>query len=175
MVKSNGEGRKIIIRQFKFILIVITVLLLAACSENSSKIKDDIEYFSSKEKALGHFIENENIKGEIELITTTKDEKLLVTQWSKNIYFVGELKKDYEGFYAVKISASVNMKKVASWELNTIDGNEYTIFFEKTKEKTNFIPLSKDDYYVSIVEGHKLGENPLTLTNAIQDFETVKE
>lgn len=78
-------------------------------------------------------------------------------------------------FYAVKISASVDMKKDVSWELITIDDNKYTIFLKKIKEEPNSIHLSNDDYYVSIVEGHKLSENPLTLTNAIQDFETVKE
>lgn len=168
---------EVTIRQFKSILIVITVLLVTACSESeiSSKTKESIEYFTSKEKALEHYIENENVKGNIDLIKTTKDEELLVTQWSENNYFVGELKKDNEGFYAVRISAYVHMEIGASWELITIDGTEYTIFFNKDKENSNFIPLSNKEYYVAVVEGHKLSENKLTLTNAILDIEDARE
>ena len=88
MVISNGKGG-FTIRQLTSIL-MITILLLAACSENSSKYTDEIQYFSSIDKALENFIEVEKIYGEIELITTTKNDKLLVTQRRKNTYFVGE-------------------------------------------------------------------------------------
>ena len=146
MVIYNGKGG-FTIRQLTSIL-MITILLLAACSENSTNYTDEIKYFSSIDKALENFIEVEKIYGEIELITTTKNDKLLVTQRRKNTYFVGELKKDDKGFYAVKISASAEMVKGASWEFNTIDGNEYTISFEKFTDEPNFRPLSNGKYYV---------------------------
>jgi hypothetical protein len=43
----------------------------------------------------------------------------------------------------------------SSWDLITMDGNKYTIFWGKTKEELNSIHLSNDEYYVTIVEGHK--------------------
>ena len=72
---------------------MITILLLAACSENSSKYSDEIKHFSSIDNALENFIEVQKINGEIELITTSKNDKLLVTQRIENTYFVGELKE----------------------------------------------------------------------------------
>ena len=75
----------------------------------------------------------------------------------------------------MKISASAEMVKGASWEFNTIDGNEYTISFEKFTDEPNFIPLSNGKYYVSIIEGDKLSENSMTLTNAIKEIKTVKK
>jgi hypothetical protein len=148
---------------------VISVIFITACIEEISNSKDDIEYYKTKADTLENYY-----TGSFELIKTTKNETLLVTKLGENTYYVGELKKSAKGFYTAKISASVRMETGASWELITIDGNEYTIFFEKTSKGPIFIPLSSNDYYVSIVEGHKLGENPLTLTNAIQDFETIK-
>ncbi|WP_152608283.1 hypothetical protein [Halalkalibacter okhensis] len=150
-------------------------MLIVGCSESSSNIKDEITHFSTQEETLEHFIENENIRGNIDLVTTTKNELLLVTQWRENIYFVGELKADDDGFYAFKISASVHMEIGAAWELITMDGNEYTIFFEKTNEKPNFIELSNEEYFISIVEGHTLNKNSINVTNGIKEVDTIKE
>jgi uncharacterized protein (DUF736 family) len=150
-------------------------MLIVGCSESSSNIKDEIRHFSTQEETLEHFIEKENIRGNIDLVTTTKNELLLVTQSSENIYFVGELKEDDEGFHASKISASVHMEIGAAWELITMDGNEYTIFLEKTNEKPNFISLSNEEYFISIVEGHTLNKNSINVTNAIKEVDTIKE
>ena len=147
----------------------ITILLIAACSDSSN-----IEHFSSKEKALENFIGDENIKGNIDLITTTKTEKILVTQQSENIYFVGEFKEDEEEFYAVRISDNVQMETGASWELITMDGNEYTIFFKKTTVEPYFIQLSNEEYYISVVDGH-MSDEKSALTNVIEGVEIVKK
>lgn len=151
---------------------MILLLLTGSCSEKFKK--DDIEYFSTQEEALEHFIDNENIKGHIDLITTKKHELLLVTESSQNTYFVGELKEDSEGVYAVRISDSVLMEIGASWELITVDRNEYTIFFEKTNEKPYLIKLSNDEYFISIVEGHTISDKSLSLTDAIKEVGTIK-
>ena len=148
----------------------IVILFLSACNE-----KDNIDHFSSKEEALEHFVQNENIKGNIDLITTTKDEKLLVTQSSGNTYFVGELVKDKKGYYAKRISDNVEMTIGGSWKLETKDKNEYTIFFEKNKEDLNYIQFSNGEYDISLVDGHTIRENSLTLTSAIKEVETIKD
>ena len=67
------------------------------------------------------------------------------------------------------------MIKGASWEFNTIDGNQYTVFFEKYSTDPNFIPLSNGEYYVSIVEGKKAGENLFDFTNVVKEIKTVKK
>jgi len=152
------------------ILMVISIFFKSACSE-----KGNIDHFSSKEETLEHFVQNENIKGNIDLIKTTKDENLLVIQSSGNTYFVGELVEAKEGYYAQRISANVEMKIGASWELNTMDKNEYTIFFEKNKEDANYIQFSNGEYDFSLVEGHAISENALALTSAIKEVEIVKD
>ncbi|KGP71032.1 hypothetical protein [Pontibacillus yanchengensis] len=155
-------------------MFVITLLIIGGCSENSSKIKDKIKHFPSKHEALEYFIKDENIRGNIDLVTTTKSDQLLVIQWRENIYFVGELNEDDKGYYTGKISANVHMKIGGAWELNTMDGNEYTIFFDKTNEKTNSIKLSNEEYFISIEEGHTLSNNSLNGTTAIDEVDTIK-
>ena len=68
------------------------------------------EHFSSKEEALDYFIEKEDIKGNIDLIITARDEKLLAVQSREDIYFVGELVEHKEGYYAKRISDNVVMR-----------------------------------------------------------------
>lgn len=158
------------IRQFMVILMVIAIFFISACSE-----KSNIDRFSSKEETLEHFVQNENIKGNIDLITTTNDEKLLVTQSSGNTYFVGELVEDKEGYYAKRISDNVEMTIGGGWELNTMNKNEYTIFFEKNKEDSNYIQFSNGEYVIFLVEGHTISKNALALTSVIKEVETVKD
>lgn len=162
------------IKTIKFSLFVVIFLLIGGCSESSLNFNEDIEHFSTEDEALEHFIENERIKGNVDLVTTTKSESLLVTQSSQNTYFVGELMKDDEGVFATRISAKVHMEVGAAWELITIGGNKYTIFFEKDNEKPYLINLSNGDYYISIVEGHTLSKDPLNVTNAIKEIVAIK-
>jgi hypothetical protein len=151
-------------------LVVIAIFFISACSE-----KDDIDYFSTKEEALKQFVQNENVEGNIDLIIATNDERLLVTESREHTYFIGELIEDKEGYYTKRISANVEMTIGGSWELNTTNKNEYTIFFEKDREYSNGIPFSNGEYVISLVEGHKISENGLALTNAIKEVETVKD
>ncbi|WP_191697565.1 hypothetical protein [Psychrobacillus faecigallinarum] len=170
LLKNQLVKVEIIIRQLIVILMVIAVFFISACNE-----KDNIDHFSSKEETMEHFVQNENIKGNIDLITTTNDESLLVVQSSGNTYFVGELVEDKEGYYAKRISDNVEMTIGASWELNTMDKNEYTIFFEKNKEDANYIQFSNGEYDISLVEGHTIRENTFALTSAIKEVEIVKD
>jgi hypothetical protein len=133
--------------KLKVVLVVLAVFLLTACSTNASKTQDNIEHFSSKDKAIQNYIKNESFTGSIDLITTTKGDKLLVTQESSNSYFVGELKKDDKGFYAATISPGTKLSTEATgWELNTLDGNKYTIYFDRTNVNSNFISLSNGEF-----------------------------
>ncbi|MFB4473214.1 hypothetical protein [Virgibacillus sp. SK37] len=150
-------------------LMVITIFVLSACSEENS------DHYSSQEEALDYFIKDENIEGNIDLITTAKDEQLLVVQSSENTYFVGELVEDKEGYYASRISDNVSMTVGASWEINTRDKNKYTIFFEKNKEDSNYIQLSNGEYDISLVEGHTISEDVPILKSAIKEVKVVKE
>ena len=145
------------------------LLLLSACS------KDNINYFPSKEATLEEFIQGEGIKGNIDLITTTNDEELLVIQQDKNSYFVGELLEDKKGFAANRISDNVVMELGGSWELKTIANHKYTIYFEKEQENQNFFPLSNGDYYISIVEGHQVIKEDPIFTNSIKDIKAIKD
>jgi hypothetical protein len=149
---------------------IIVIIFISACTE-----QDDIVHFSSKGETLEHFIQNEDIKGNIDLITTTKEEKLLVVQASGSSYFIGELVEDKEGYFIKRISDNVEMEIGGSWELKTMDKNEYTIFLEKDKEDVNYIEFSNGEYSVSLVEGHTITGDDLALTSAIKEVETVKE
>ncbi|MDR7240575.1 hypothetical protein [Neobacillus drentensis] len=168
------KGEKII-NKFKVILAVFTVFLLAACNATTSKTKVKIEHFSSKEKAFQHYIKNENVAGSIDLITTLQGDKLLVTQERTNIYFVGELKKDDNGFYAEKITSGAQLTTETGWELNTLNGNKYTIYFNKTSDEPNYVSISNGEYFVSILEGHTLSEDTSNTKNAIKNVENVKK
>jgi hypothetical protein len=168
------RGEKII-KKFKASLAVLTIFLLVACNTTTSKSKDKIEHFSSKEKAFQHYIKIENVAGSIDLITTLQGDKLLVTQESTNIYFVGELKKEANGFFAEKITPGFQLTAETVFELNTMNGNKYTIYFKKTKDEPNYVSVSNGEYFVSILEGHTLSEDKLTAKNVINDVENVKK
>lgn len=160
----------IIIKQISVILAVISMFFISACSKEGN-----IQHFSSEDETLDHFVQNEDIEGIIDLITTTKDEKILVIQSSGSSYFIGELVEDNEGYYIRRISDNVDMTKGGSWELSTVGKNEYTIFFEKDKEDINYIQLSNGEYGVSLVEGHTISGDDLALTSVIKEVETVKD
>ncbi|WP_459044761.1 hypothetical protein [Sporosarcina sp. CAU 1771] len=145
-------------------------LLLIACSqENNSK------YFSSKEAALENLIQSEEVKGRIDLITTTDEIEILVIEHDKNNYSVAELVKDKKGYTANRISANVVMELGGSWELKTNTKHKYTIYFEKRQENQNFYPLSNEDYFISLVEGHQITKEESNSTNSIKDIRAVKD
>ncbi len=148
--------------------------LLTACRVNPFKSEGEHKYFSSKEKAIEHYIEDNDVRGSVEVITTKKEETILVTQFRDNTYFVGELKEDDGEFFTAKLSANVHMERGGAWELNSMNGNEYTIFFKKENEP-NYKQLSNDEYFVSFVEGQAFDEHSSNHNNAITDIENVKE
>lgn len=156
-------------------MFMLAVILLSACHANASRTKDDIEYSSTQEKAIQSYIENENVTGIIDLVITNKGNKLLVTQRTNNIYFVGELIKDEKGYYAVKITPDVKLNTDMGWEFHTMNNNKYTIFFNSTENKPNFISLSNNEFKISILEGYTLSENKTGLSTAIQSIENVKK
>lgn len=160
----------VIIKKFALISMVLAVFLISACSEK------EVEHFPSKEKALDSFIEKEEIKGNIDLIFTTKGESLLVAQSREDVFFVGELIEDKEGYYyARRISDSVGVGIGASWELNTKNKNKCTIYFEKDKKDSNYLPLSNGEYNIALSEGHTITENTSEFTNAIKEVEVIKD
>ncbi|WP_342535791.1 hypothetical protein [Sporosarcina sp. FSL K6-3508] len=165
-MKRRGEN---CIKRFIVILLMAGILLLTACS------KEHINYFPSKEAALEELIRSEGIKGNIDLITTMNDEELLVIQEDQNNYFVGELLEEKKGFAANKISANVVMELGGSWGLNTLANHNYTIYFEKEPENQNFLPLSNENYYISIVEGDQVKKQDPIITNSIKVIESIKD
>lgn len=143
---------------------------VSACDENDKGVR-----FSNKEDALKHFIQEEDVKGNIDLVLTVKDENLLVVQTRDRTYFVGEMVKDKNGYYTNKISVEYEIPSGAGWELNTSNNNEYTIYFEMDKEAPNTIQLSNEEYSVLLVEGHTLTNHDLPLTSAIKKVKTIKD
>lgn len=164
----------ILIRIIQLTLFVTILLLIGGCSKNLSNSKIGSEQFPTQNEALEHFNQVENIKGSIDLVTTSSNEFLLVTQSGQNTYFIGELKETNEGVVTIRISGYVDIGMGAGWELSTIDGSEYTIFFEKNDEKPYLMKLSNDDYFISIVEGHTLTSDSLKITNAIKEIVAIK-
>ncbi|PIC56448.1 hypothetical protein CSV80_14455 [Sporosarcina sp. P12(2017)] len=150
--------------------IMTSFLLLSACSE-----ENQAKYSPSPEAALEELIQSEGIKGSIDLITTTDGIEILVIEQDKNKYFVGEWLEDKKGYTANRISANVTMELGGSWELKTNSKHTYTIYFEKKQEDQNFYPLSNEDYYISLVEGHQVTKEDSIITNAIHDIRTVKD
>ncbi|MCM3743615.1 hypothetical protein M3193_05630 [Sporosarcina luteola] len=148
---------------------LLVLFFISACSEIG------IEHFSSQEEALIYLIDKEEIKGNIDLIVTIRGERLLIVQSREDIFFVGELVEDKEGYYAEKISDSVVIGVGASWELNTASKNKYTIYFEKDKKDLNFIPFSNGEYDMSLVEGHLISKNTTDLISAIKEVKVIKE
>lgn len=157
-------------KQFIIILLMTSALFLSACSEDS-----EINYFPSKDEALENLIQSEGIEGNIDLITTTNEEELLVIEHDKNTYSVGELLKDKKGYVAQRISANVVMELGGSWELETKSKRKYTIYFEKEQKDQNYYQLSNEDYYVSLVEGHQINKEDKSFVNSIKDLRVVKD
>ncbi|GKV64494.1 MULTISPECIES: hypothetical protein [Sporosarcina] len=158
------------IKRFIMMLLMTSVLFLSACSED-----DELSYFPSKEEAIEDLIQSDEIKGNIDLITTTNDEELLVIKLKKNMYSAGELFKNKDGYSAHRISANVVMEMGGSWELETNSNHKYTIYFEKEQENQNYFQLSNKDYYISLAEGHKISTPDPSFTNAINEIRAVTE
>ncbi|MFJ7667630.1 hypothetical protein ACIQXI_10995 [Lysinibacillus sp. NPDC097195] len=159
----------IIIKKFGMISLVLAFFFISACSGTEA------EHYSSKEESLNSFIEKEDIKGDIDLILTKSGEELLVVQSKEDVFFVAELIENKEGYYAERISDSVVLGIGASWELNTVGKNKYTIYFDKNKKDLNFISLSNGEHKMSLVEGHTITKNSTELTNAIKEVEVIKD
>ncbi|KKI88919.1 hypothetical protein WQ54_28780 [Bacillus sp. SA1-12] len=157
------------------ILVTLALFLLMACEINATQTEDMMKHFSSKEKAVQYYIKNEKVAGSIDLITTTKGDKLLVTERSKNLLFIGQLMKDRKGYYVSKITADtlLNTESVG-WELDTMDDHKYTIYFTKTNDNSDFILLPNGEFYFSIEEGHTICKEEVNIKNAILKVENVK-
>lgn len=153
----------------RIILMMLSVFLLSACSE-----ENNINYFPSKEAALEDIIQTEDIQGSIDLITTMNSDGLLVVEQDKSNYFVGELLEGEKGYTANRISANVVMELGGSWELKTMTKNKYTIYFEKKQENQNYILLSNGDYYISLEEGYQITKEESLSENSIRDIKAVK-
>ncbi|PID15303.1 hypothetical protein CSV63_09065 [Sporosarcina sp. P34] len=147
-----------------------SLLLLSACTE-----ENNTNYFPTPEAALEDLIQSDGIKGSIDLITTTDEMEVLVIEQNKNNYFVAELLEDKKGYTANRISANVVMELGGSWELKTNSKHKYTIYFEKTQENQNFYPLSNEEYYISLVEGHQVSKEDSITRNSIKDIRAVKD
>ncbi|MHA6260884.1 hypothetical protein ACXYMX_13445 [Sporosarcina sp. CAU 1771] len=124
---------------------------------------------------MENLIQSEEVKGRIDLITTTDEIEILVIEHDKNNYSVAELVKDKKGYTANRISANVVMELGGSWELKTNTKHKYTIYFEKRQENQNFYPLSNEDYFISLVEGHQITKEESNSTNSIKDIRAVKD
>ncbi|WP_168157265.1 hypothetical protein [Sporosarcina ureilytica] len=159
-----------IIKRFALVSMVLAVFLITACSGKK------VEHFPSKKEALDSFIEKEEVKGNIDLILTTKGESLLAIQSREDVFFVGELIEDKDGnYYARRISDNVGVGIGASWELNTKNKNKYTIYFENDKKDSNYLPFSNGEYSIALSEGHTITENTLEFTNTINVVELIKD
>lgn len=154
----------VIMKGFKFIILILTVFLTASCSEDPKN-----EHFKTKDLAMDDFIDDQNIQGNIKMITTTKKEKLLVAKSMENSYLVGELNKTNQGFSAERISDNVQLEMGGSWPLITKEGNKYTIIFETTNEP-GFVQLFNEEYFVSLVKENEKSN----MENVIEDIEVMK-
>lgn len=128
--------------------------------------------FIIKLKMKHNYISDLNIQGNIELLTTLGNEKLLVAKSIENSYFVGELIETNKGFFTERISDNVQLEMGGSWPIITMDGNKYTIFFEKTNIH-EFFQMFNGEYYVSLVKGHEKA-NVEILTDVIEEREVIK-
>ncbi|WP_289989671.1 hypothetical protein [Paenibacillus sp. BSR1-1] len=158
-------------KKLNVILVTIAVFLITACSSDVSNNDTRIVHFSSKEKAFQNYIKEENIDGSVVLIKTTKGDQLLLTQVDANTYFVGELKKDANGYYAVKITNNTILNNEAlgmGWNFKSSNGNKYSIFFNKTNDNSEYISIPNCEFYVRLL----VDENKRK--NAIQEVETIK-
>lgn len=148
--------------------------MLVACNSNSNT-KANIDHFASQAKATQSYVKKEDVRGSVDLITTTKGDKLLVTQLSGDNYCIGELGKDDKGYYAEKVSQTFLIVSGEGWEFNTIGGNKYTIFFNKSKKNSDFNFLTNQQFCVSILEGNTLSNTNVPIKNAIKSIKNVKK
>jgi hypothetical protein len=80
---------------------------------------------------LHYYIKNEKVLGSVNLITTKKGDKLLITQKQNDVYFVGELYKDTKGYYAIKDSQTLDdVPSLSGFVQDTKNGKPYTILYD---------------------------------------------
>ncbi|WP_347860828.1 hypothetical protein U0355_08940 [Salimicrobium sp. PL1-032A] len=84
----------------------IFLVFLTTCGYHLSSSKEEREYFPDENHAIEHYIQERNIDGFVDLLTTTKDERLLVTEVSDHTYFIGEVAEEEKGFFTAKLTAN---------------------------------------------------------------------
>lgn len=155
-----------------FGLAMMSVSLLVACSNNT-------EHFASQEEAVNALIEQEQVKGVIDLIETTNDDTLLVVETRPNAYFVAELLHHKKGYYTERRSDNVVMEMGGAWEITSAQKNDYTIYITEENDTAfeelalNYVPLSNGDDNVALLEGHTTIDEYIQATNAIENIEPV--
>ncbi|WP_019240985.1 MULTISPECIES: hypothetical protein [Bacillus] len=153
------------------ILYLITLLVLLAGCNKKPTDKDTTIYYSTQSIALEHFIEENSING-VELLETKKGEQLLLCEESENIFFIGEIIKNSDGYTIVKVTSSFSMANTlgVSWDFSTSKKNNYTVSLstEDYEETPNFTPLEiNEDYFVFLEKGLNKGKPPLLNENEI--------
>lgn len=158
------------------LIIPFLFTILVGCSFGSQST-DTIqgESFSSKQQAIEHFIDKENIKGHVVLVETMEDEEILVAEYNKNEYVLGELNRKKEEHIAYAITGVHSLRGVIGmgWSFTTIAENDYTINFMNEKH-ANSMQFPDRKYYYAIGKSEENTE-PLTITsNAIVSVEVIQ-
>lgn len=146
----------------------IFLVFLTTCGYHLSSSKEEREYFPDENHAIEHYIQERNIDGFVDLLTTTKDERLLVTEVSDHTYFIGEVAEEEKGFFTAKLTANYQSETGGAWELDSIEGTGYTVHVDAGNE-------SKDTYTIFLEEGHTISEEGIVQKNAIKKIENVKK
>lgn len=152
-------------------------MLLASCSSESAQ--NDLfqgETFSSQQEAIDDFVAKEELKGHIIMAQTNKDEQLLIAEYNRNEYIIGELLEEEGKYKAISISGVASLRGVSGmgWEFTSTAKNEYSIQFHKEENLASSVHVPERTFYFNVGNGHTLKTSPTVTSDAIVSAKTIK-
>ncbi|WP_181347890.1 hypothetical protein [Thalassobacillus sp. CUG 92003] len=166
-----------------FLTIILLLGIIAGC-QNDQAYTTAEQNFSTKQEALDFFLQEEHPNDDVEMVSTTAGEELLILRSGKDQYSLYELAEQDQRYAVEKLSATLSLHNTSGggFEFTSLHGNDYGFYVAKQKEGIGadtqypyeFEPVFSGHHYVALRKGHESEENDTTVpANVIDTTETM--
>ncbi|MGG3506512.1 hypothetical protein ABES58_13635 [Paenibacillus lautus] len=153
------------------VIVGMLVMLLIGCTSGPTPI----EQYKTEQDAIDRYIETEKIRGTLIQFNLSDDKRLLLAEYKRYAYFVGELIETEEGFAAVKLTPTLDIGNTDGVILDckTWDGSQHTMSLFKEKQNNTPTYIEELELYVSIEEKSPDSERSTIGHDLVQSYEVM--